>query len=94
MHQDHNLLRLCAFDGSHNKGAFNDSVYSNILTKEFRITNQHSKIIIESISSLKTLGLVDMTLIHNTESPERGNFQDSGRMQRDSESNINLNQNT
>lgn len=91
LHQNHNLLRLCAFDGSHNKGAFNDSVYSNILTKEFRITHQHSKIIIEPISSLETLGLVDMTLRHDTESPERGNFQDSGRMQRDSESNINLN---
>ena len=82
LYQDHNLLRLCDFDGTRNKGAFNDSVYSNTLTKDFKITNQHSKIIIEPISSLETLGLVDMTLKHDTESPERRNFQDSGRMQR------------
>ena len=76
MHQDHN---------------HNDSRHSNILTTKLRFPNQYSKISVEPHMDFGILKHSSEFSRHNIESTKRKHFENSGTMQRDSETTINLN---
>ena len=93
LHQDDNLLRRKAFDGSHPKGLLmaRDTLIYLLQSSGFLINIQKSV-----LNPTSTFGIFRSATNsrHDIESPKRENFENAATMQKDSELAINLNQST